>query len=288
MRPTVGRHGEGRKRDSPSGRLQSSRGARARTRLRALLRRCAASPRRSPLGGLRHRQARRAAVPEPGPDFRCAIHARLRQRGFPGCAAYDCFGAGQQVAQHTFAGVDWRRAPGRARGPMFAAFARHAAAARAALAPAPRRSALARPRRCATSCRRRSSDTDGLTAGPPGAAGRRRRRRAGAGQRPAAAGQRTGPGRPPAADRRGADLIGADLRSADLRRASLRGALLLGADLRGPTSRAADLTGADLRAADLRGADLRGALFLTQAQLDSARGDAGTRVPDARRRPAHW
>ena len=30
-------------------------------------------------------------------DFRCVLHDRLRQRGFPGCAAYDCFGAGQQV-----------------------------------------------------------------------------------------------------------------------------------------------------------------------------------------------
>ena len=28
-------------------------------------------------------------------DFRCGIHAALRQRGFPGCAVYDCFGAGQ-------------------------------------------------------------------------------------------------------------------------------------------------------------------------------------------------
>jgi hypothetical protein len=39
-------------------------------------------------------------------DFACAIHDRLRQRGFPGCAVYDCFGAGQQVAQVTFNGQD--------------------------------------------------------------------------------------------------------------------------------------------------------------------------------------
>src|SRR5664280_3541668 len=30
------------------------------------------------------------------PDFRCGIHARLREQGFPGCTAYDCFGAEQQ------------------------------------------------------------------------------------------------------------------------------------------------------------------------------------------------
>jgi len=51
------------------------------------------------------------ACPNLQSDFRCAIHTRLRQEGFPGCAVYDCFGAGQKVAQVTFGGQDWRRAP---------------------------------------------------------------------------------------------------------------------------------------------------------------------------------
>ena len=50
----------------------------------------------------------------------------------------------------------------------------------------------------------------------------------------------------------------------------------------------ADVTGADLRGADVSGADLRTTLFLTQPQIDSARGDAATRLPPARRRPMHW
>jgi hypothetical protein len=90
------------------------------------------------------------------------------------------------------------------------------------------------------------------------------------------------------ADRRGADLIGADLRGADLRGASFRGAYLVGADLRGADLRLADLTGADLRAADLAGADLSDSIFLTQAQLDAARGDPDTKLSPARTRPAHW
>jgi uncharacterized protein YjbI with pentapeptide repeats len=89
-------------------------------------------------------------------------------------------------------------------------------------------------------------------------------------------------------DHRGADLVGAGLSGRDLRGASLRGALLLGADLRGADLRGADLIGADLRGADVAGADLRGALFLLQSQLDSARGDATTRLPEALRHPAHW
>ena len=55
------------------------------------------------------------------PDFRCGIHTQLRDKGFRGCTVYDCFGAGQQVAQVTFGGRDWRQAPGTAR-QMFAVF----------------------------------------------------------------------------------------------------------------------------------------------------------------------
>jgi uncharacterized protein YjbI with pentapeptide repeats len=78
------------------------------------------------------------------------------------------------------------------------------------------------------------------------------------------------------------------LRGAGLRAANLRGAYLIGADLRGADLRGADLIGADLRGARLAGADLRGALFLTQAQLDAAGGDAATRLPAGLTRPGHW
>jgi hypothetical protein len=44
-------------------------------------------------------------------DFRCGIHSDLLQRGFRGCVAYDCFGAGQQVSQQTYGGRDWRQTP---------------------------------------------------------------------------------------------------------------------------------------------------------------------------------
>ncbi|MGH3927465.1 MAG: pentapeptide repeat-containing protein, partial [Pseudonocardiaceae bacterium] len=87
---------------------------------------------------------------------------------------------------------------------------------------------------------------------------------------------------------RGADLIGADLRGADLRGANLRGAYLIGADLRGADLRVADLIGADFRDADLSGADLTESIFLTQSQLDAAKGDTDTRLPASLTRPTHW
>src|ERR687889_2427042 len=51
------------------------------------------------------------ACPNLREDFRCGIHAQLRERGFPGCTVFDCFGAGQRITQGTFGGRSWREAP---------------------------------------------------------------------------------------------------------------------------------------------------------------------------------
>ncbi|HEX2180283.1 MAG TPA: hypothetical protein VHL54_12340 [Actinomycetota bacterium] len=59
--------------------------------------------------------------PKLTPGFRCSIHARLRPEGFPGCVAYDCFGAGQKVTQVTFGGQTWRGTP-KVAGEMFDVF----------------------------------------------------------------------------------------------------------------------------------------------------------------------
>lgn len=40
-------------------------------------------------------------------SFRCSVHADLHGAGFSGCAAYDCYGAGQFVTQQVFAGRAW-------------------------------------------------------------------------------------------------------------------------------------------------------------------------------------
>ncbi|WP_446214978.1 pentapeptide repeat-containing protein [Micromonospora sp. IBHARD004] len=225
--------------------------------------------------------------PNLGPDSRCGIHRDLRQRGFPGCTVFDCFGAGQQVAQVTFGGRDWRTDPATARR-MFDTFAVmrplhellwYLTEALALTPPGPLRDDLTRA----------LEETGRLTDGTPeellaldvdAHRGRVNALLSRAGER-ARAGHA-------GADRRGAVLIGADLRRADLAGTNLRGACLIGADLRGVDLGAADLTGADLRGADLRGADLSGCLFLHQSQLDAAGGDHRTALPAALRRPAHW
>jgi len=230
-----------------------------------------------------------AGVPCPNlrADDRCAIHARLRERGFAGCVAYDCFGAGQKLSQATFGGRDWRREPGIAE-PMFATLPVlrqlhellwYLAEALALAAAAGLRDGL----------RGALAEVEAAAGGDPAALLRL--------DVPALRGRvdvllreasRRARARLRGADRTRADLAGADLRRVDLRGASLRGALLIGADLRGADLRLVDLIGADLRGADLSGADLAESLFVTRSQVDAALGDAATRLPDALRAPAHW
>ncbi|MFD6090935.1 pentapeptide repeat-containing protein [Oerskovia sp. NPDC060338] len=229
------------------------------------------------------------------PDHTCGIHPELRERGFVGCTVYDCFGAGQKISRSTFAGQDWREHP-EVRSSMFALLPvlRHVHELLWYLTEA---QALTRGHDDALTAQVAAAveRVDLLSTGSPDELlaldlGALRDSvnpllvRASEAARARSVHQPRGE----RADRRGADLIGRRLADADLRGASLRGALLVGADLRGADLRSADLVGADLRGADLSGADLTDALFLTQVQVDAARGDADTRLPAGLTRPAHW
>jgi hypothetical protein len=240
-------------------------------------------------------------------DYRCSIHPHLRDRGFKGCTVFDCFGAGQKVSQHTFAGESWLTTP-EVRADMFAvlpvmrqlqellwyldeALRMHAAV--------PLRAELIRA----------SAEVTAITEGSPASilhtdlnevrgpvaallreASRLAREDLALSSRQTDARRGHPTKTPPKARRIGpdADLLGADLSGLDLRGAELRGALLIAADLRGADLSVAELLGADLRDANLAGADLRTALFLTQAQVNSARGDARTLLPPILKRPSHW
>lgn len=219
------------------------------------------------------------------PDSGCAIHGELRERGFPGCTVYDCFGAGQRVVQDTFAGSHWRDEPS-----MLAVFGvvRHLHELLWYLTEA-LALAVARPRH--RDLARMRDEVERLAGGEPEAildidVAAVRGRANVVLQQASELARASVRGRRP--DRRGADLVAASLAGADLRGVNLRGAYLIGADLSRADLTLADVTGADLRGADLAGADLSGTLFLTQAQLDAARGDPTTRLPTDRSRPAHW
>jgi hypothetical protein len=213
--------------------------------------------------------------------YGCSIHASLRSSGMSGCTSYECFGAGQHVTQAVYAGATWRGSEdGGAE--MFAVFAvvqrlhemlvlLDQASALAPGAGLTRLRAQVAEHTEGTPAEILDTDLDRLAA------------LVGEGLREVSRSVR-GPG----PSYVGNDLMGQDLRDTDLAGADLRGALLIAADLREAVLDRTDLLGADLRDTDLSGADLSTSLFLTQPQLNSARGSSGTVLPLHLRRPVAW
>jgi len=194
-----------------------------------------------------------AGVPCPNlrTDFRCGVHDRLRPLGFAGCTVYDCFGAGQRVVQDLFDGKPDPR--------MHRVF------------PVVRQVhewlwylTEAQTLRPDPEIDHMIAELETVTEHPEEHWPRVR----------ALLRKASGDKKPMKKDLAGRNFAGRDLRDTDLRGALLIRANLAGADLRG-----ADLIGADLRDAELQHADLSTSLFLTQPQLESARGDDMTRIP---------
>lgn len=230
-------------------------------------------------------------------DFRCSIHKNLRQKGFKGCTVFECFGAGQKVSQVTFEGVDWRKDSKHAK-KMYDVFPimhqlhemlwylNESLALKAtrtihkeicdAIAETERLSQLSPEllmdlnipshRAYVNELLLKTSELVWTESCYKYKSSKKNKR----------------------INHRGANLMGAKLRKADLKGANLRGAYLIAADLRGADLRMADFIGADLRDADLRGADLTESVFLTQVQVNAAKGDVNTKLPRLLSRPAHW
>lgn len=225
-------------------------------------------------------------------NYLCSIHQDLIQKGFRGCVAYECFGAGQKVSQIIYEGNDWKDNKALAK-EMFDVFPiiqqlhemlwyLHEALGIQAAQPIYNDLLAA------------LEETEHLTKQSPeyilsiNVPEHRMKindllLRTSELVRPKTSNKKFGK-----KFKRGSDFIGANLRKADLKGANLRGALLIAADLREADLRLADLIGADFRDADLSGADLTGSIFLTQAQVNAAKGNVHTKLPASLRIPEHW
>ena len=223
-------------------------------------------------------------------NYQCGIHKDLRNKGFRGCSAYECFGAGQKVSQFTYKGMDWRTSKDIAQ-EMFNVY--------------PIIQQLhemlwylneALSLEVSKSIHKELQDsievTENLTSKSPefiltiDVAEHRVKinelliRTSELVRAQVTKKQKN--------TRRPIDYLGAKLRGADLKGANLRGALLIAADLRNADLRWSDVIGADFRDADISGANLIGSIFLTQAQVNAAKGNKHTKLPTTIVMPAHW
>ncbi|WP_368655029.1 pentapeptide repeat-containing protein [Ornithinibacillus sp. 4-3] len=228
-------------------------------------------------------------------DFRCKIHTDLRNKGFKGCTVFDCLGAGQKVSQGTFKGKSWQEHPEIA-DKMFHVFPimeqlyEMIAFTAEALSYNLSHSLQNRLNKQLENLQDLTDmDADGLLAldiihcrlpvnellletseyirnelSSKVFMIKKRKQY------------------------RGIDWVGKNLKGKDLRTADLRGAYLIAADLRNSDLRGVDFIGADLRDANLNGADLSTSMFLTQMQINSAKGNDKTKLPLHIQRPFHW
>jgi uncharacterized protein YjbI with pentapeptide repeats len=224
-------------------------------------------------------------------NFRCGIHSKLRETGFKGCTVFECFGAGQKVSQHTFNGISWQENPEQAKKmydvfPIVQQLHEMLSYLTEALALEATRS-IHQELRLALDATEQLSNLDAKalleihiplhrtkvnelllqTSELVWRASRPKGKRL---------------------NHRRANFIGAKLKKANLSGADLRGACLIAANLQDADLRSADFIGADLRDANLRGANLTGSIFLTQVQINAAKGDMRTVLPDSLIQPTHW
>lgn len=228
-------------------------------------------------------------------DFRCKIHKNLRDKGFKGCTVFDCLGAGQKVSQDTFSGQSWQGHSEISKR-MFSvfpvmeqlyemiAFIAEALTYNISHSLQDRLNKQLEKLQDLTdmdadsllsldiiSCRLpvnellletseyiRSELSSKIFMIKKGK------------------------------QCRGVDWVGKNLKGKDLRTTDLRGAYLIFADLRNSDLRGVDFIGADLRDANLSGANLSTSMFLTQMQINSAKGNDKTILPKHIQPPSHW
>lgn len=225
-------------------------------------------------------------------DFTCCVHEKLRENGLKGCTAYDCFGAGQKLAQITFEGRDWRQVAELSE-KMFKAFLimRQFHEMLWYLTEAFN---LQRDKDIKEEIKLLIDNTEELTRlevdsliGVDIEAHRSKvnvilRNTSEMIRAKALSGKNFNKGN------RRLDYFGADLRKKNLIGADLRGACLIAANLKGVDLSGTDFIGADLRDTNISGANLSNSIFLTQVQINGAKGDANTRLPKGLVPPKYW
>lgn len=225
-------------------------------------------------------------------DNGCGIHEELREKGFRGCVSYECFGAGQHVSQTLYEGHDWRNNAPRSK-EMFTVFP-IVQQLHEMLWYLSQALGLSEAKTLHINLQSIYDETLQLTSKTPDeivnlniSAHRSivndllvktseffRKDFVQASKKKKI--------------KKGLDYLGANLKGADFRGANLRGVLLIASDLRHADLRKADFIGADLRDADLSHAKLTDCIFLTQSQVNSAKGNVHTKLPSYLEKPGHW
>lgn len=222
-------------------------------------------------------------------DFKCSVHNNLYTNGLKGCIGYDCFGAGQKISQITFNGEDWKDNSDHSK-KMFESFyvMRQLHEMLWYLNEAFN---LQNDTNLKEEIKELIDSTTNLTLLDSDSLLQididNNRDKVNVFLRKTSDMIRINSSKSNNTPK-SKSYFGKDLRNLDLRGADLRGAFLIAANLKGMNLIGADFIGADLRDADFSGADLSRSIFLTQSQINSAKGDKNTKLPINITKPRHW
>lgn len=221
-------------------------------------------------------------------DYGCAVHNKLMQYNLKGCMAFDCLGAGQKVTSDIYGGVSWKNQPERAEEifrVFLAVWQLHQMvwylAEAAAIVPA---------EELADQITALIGEYQNMTALLPMEIlqidieeyrTRVNKILKKAGELVV---QSVAPGK---TDKR-SDNMGRNFKKANLNGRDFSMSLLIAANLEGCSLYGTNFLGADMRDTNIQNADLRESLFLTQAQVNAARGNEHTKLPDTLSRPIAW
>lgn len=222
-------------------------------------------------------------------DFKCKVHDKLMEKGLKGCTIFECFGAGQKVSKIIYKGENWRQNSKIAK-EMFEVFlvVRQLHEMQWYLTEAYELNA---EKNVKDEIELLIKETEALTLLAPKEILRvdlvRHREKVNIFLRQTSELVRKALNKN-SMKRKKNTYFGVDFRNTNVKGADFRGAYLIGANFREKNLAGADFIGADLRDSDFSKADLSKSIFLTQGQLNSAKGDKETKLPKKISRPKHW
>lgn len=230
-------------------------------------------------------------------DFTCSIHNTLLKKGLKGCISYECFGAGQKIAQKTFNKISWRKDPQSA-SKMFDTFL-IIRQIHEMLWYLVQSYTLEKNNKISSQIESLIDDTikvslwdvdkllnldlesyrDKVNIYLKATSETIRKKFKISSSKSLSTSKK---------QIQGKNFLGKDLTKYNPCGADFRGALLIASNLSYSDLSGADFIGADLRDTDLSSSDLSRSIFLTQAQINSAKGNLKTKLPPMIVRPSYW
>lgn len=219
------------------------------------------------------------------PDFRCAIHPQLVQANMKGCLAYDCFGAGQKVTQICFPDSDWKNSPKKASDifeVFLILFRLHQLLWYLLEA-----LSLVAAEQLASDIEALIIDNEQMTALSPveilNLDVEKYKIKVNQVLRKVSEMICVNPN-----GKQIKEFSGKNFKKSTLDCRDFSMSFMIGANLEGCSLRGTNFLGADMRDTNIKNTDLSESIFLTQMQINSARGNSNTKLPAHLSRPTTW